>query len=442
MTGHDDRTPPHDIAAEQAVLGGLLLNPALLQDVLELVRPADFYRPAHQVILDVVTHMSDRGDPVHPISVSAELTKRGEITRVGGAPYLHTLTEAVPAAANATWFAKIVADQAVLRRLVEAGTAIAQLGYTGRGDIDDVLAHGEQAWQRAAQVSDEDPMVTTYADLVPDLIDRIGARKEEEGLVPVPYIDLRHLLGGGLRPGQLVAIGGRPGHGKTTIALDITRHAAKQGHHVLFVNLEMTDQELGTKILSAETQVPLASLTAPDPALSEADWERLSRHVAAREELPITIDHNPHCTLSRIRGRVRAMARAGRPAELIVIDYLQLITHPAADTREQQISETTRSLKLLAREMEVPIVLLAQVNREVTKREDGMPKTSDFRESGSVEQDCNIALMINNPGVDGADPLRAGELDIRVAKNRNGPLGMVTVAAQMHYARCVDMAHG
>ncbi|MEY9210596.1 replicative DNA helicase (plasmid) [Thermobifida halotolerans] len=445
MTGQlepalEERALPHDITAEQAVLGGVLLNPDVLHEVLEIVEAADFYRPAHQVILNVATQMSDQGQALDAITVHAELVRRGEAMRVGGAPYLHTLIETVPTTANTTYYARIVAEKAQLRRLVEAGLGIAQLGYTGQGEADDLVTRGERLWQRAARLGDDDPMVTTYADLLPDLVDRMGATAEEEGLVPLPYVDLAHLLGGGLRPGQLVVVGGRPGHGKTTIALDLTRHAARAGHHVLFVNLEMTDQELGHKILAAETQVPLGKITDPEAPLNAEEWARVERHLVHRHELPITIDHDPHCTLARIRGRVSALARAGTPAGLVVIDYLQLITHAAADTREQQIAETTRSLKLLAREMKVPVLLLAQVNREAAKRDDGMPRLSDFRESGAVEQDANIALMIHNPGADDPETPRQGELDIRVAKNRGGPLGNVTVAAQLHYARCVNLA--
>ena len=436
-----DRTPPHDIQAEQSVLGGMLLSKDAITQVVEIIRSADFYRPAHQIIYDAVVDLFSRGEPVDAISVNAELTKRGEVTRVGGAPYLHTLTEAIPTAANAGYYAKIVLDQALLRRLVEVGTRAAQLGYTGAGDALDVVDQVQGQIMGLTQGSATETG-TRSDELMQVVVDSAQERASRGAgaLVGVPsgFADLDALTDG-FMPGQLVLIGARPAVGKSTLALDIARASGiNRGYPTVFFSLEMGEDELGQRLISAEGKLPL-HIIRNSSLMTEDDWARMGKAANRISQAPLIV-HDKIMMLSAIRAEIRRLHRT-EGVRLVVVDYLQLVdTDGRKENRTQEVGEISRALKLLAKELDITIIALSQLNRGSEQRVDKRPMLSELRESGSLEQDSDMVILIYREDVHDKDSPRAGEADLILAKHRNGPTAEVTVAFQGHYSRFVDMA--
>ena len=437
-----DRTPPHDIMAEQCVLGGMLLSKEAIIQVVEILSSSDFYRPAHQTIYDTIVDLFARGEPVDAISVHAELTKRGEIARVGGAPYLHTLTDTVPTAANAGYYARIVADRAVLRRLVEAGTRIAQLGYSGDGDVDDLVDQAQaEIFKVAERRTSEDYLPLN--DILPGALDELEAIASHDDTltgVPTGFTDF-DALSNGLHPGQMIIIAARPAVGKSTLALDFARSAAiKHQLTTVFFSLEMGRNEIVMRLLSAEARVPLHTMRSG--MMTDEDWARLARRMGEVAGAPLFIDDSPNLTMMEIRAKCRRLKQQ-HDLKLVIVDYLQLLSsHGRVESRQQEVSEMSRSLKLLAKELEVPVVALSQLNRGPEQRTDKKPQISDLRESGSIEQDADMVILLYREDVHEKESPRAGEADLIVAKHRNGPTATVTVAFQGHYSRFVDMAPG
>ncbi|AAZ54059.1 replicative DNA helicase [Thermobifida fusca] len=437
-----DRTPPHDIMAEQCVLGGMLLSKEAIIQVVEILSSSDFYRPAHQTIYDTIVDLFARGEPVDAISVHAELTKRGEIARVGGAPYLHTLTDTVPTAANAGYYARIVADRAVLRRLVEAGTRIAQLGYSGDGDVDDLVDQAQaEIFKVAERRTSEDYL--PLSDIMPGALDELEAIASHDDTltgVPTGFTDF-DALSNGLHPGQMIIIAARPAVGKSTLALDFARSAAiKHQLTTVFFSLEMGRNEIVMRLLSAEARVPLHTMRSG--MMTDEDWARLARRMGEVAGAPLFIDDSPNLTMMEIRAKCRRLKQQ-HDLKLVIVDYLQLLSsHGRVESRQQEVSEMSRSLKLLAKELEVPVVALSQLNRGPEQRTDKKPQISDLRESGSIEQDADMVILLYREDVHEKESPRAGEADLIVAKHRNGPTATVTVAFQGHYSRFVDMAPG
>jgi replicative DNA helicase len=439
-----ERTPPQDIPAEQSVLGGMLLSKDAIADVVEVVRATDFYKPAHQTIFDVVVDLYGKGEPADPITVSAELTRLGEIGRVGGAPYLHTLLSSVPTAANAGFYARIVAEQAVLRRLVEAGTRIVQLGYgaSGAGGVDDTVDRAQQAiYDVTERRSSEDyTLLEQLMQPTMDELEAIGSRGGSMSGVPTGFVDLDGLTNG-LHPGQLIVIAGRPGLGKSTLGLDIARAASvKAGLPSAIFSLEMSKTEITMRLLSAEARVPLHHMRSG--TMTDDDWNRLARRMGEVAEAPLYIDDSPNLTMMEIRAKARRL-RQRNDLRLIVIDYLQLMSgNKKAESRQQEVSELSRSLKLLAKELEIPVIAMSQLNRGAEQRTDKKPQIADLRESGSIEQDADMVILLHREDAYEKESPRAGEADFIVAKHRNGPTATITVAFQGHYSRFVDMNPG
>jgi replicative DNA helicase len=435
-----ERTPPQDVAAEQSVLGGMLLSKDAIADVVEVVRAHDFYRPAHQTIFDVIVDLYGKGEPADPITVSAELTRLGEIGRVGGAPYLHTLLSSVPTAANAGFYARIVQEQAVLRRLVEAGTRIVQLGYgAAGGDVDDVVDRAQQSiYDVTERRSSEDyTLLEELMQPTMDELEAIGSRGGGMTGVPTGFADLDALTNG-LHPGQLIVIAGRPGLGKSTMGLDVARSASvKHAQASCIFSLEMSKTEITMRLLSAEARVPLHHMRSG--TMTDDDWARLARRMGEVAEAPLYIDDSPNLTMMEIRAKARRL-RQRHDLKLIVIDYLQLMTgNKKAESRQQEVSELSRNLKLLAKELEVPVIAMSQLNRGAEQRTDKKPQLSDLRESGSIEQDADMVILLHREDAYEKESPRAGEADFIVAKHRNGPTQTITVAFQGHYSRFVDM---
>ena len=683
-----ERMPPHDVAAEQCVLGGMLLSKDAISDVIEVIRPVDHYRPAHQIIHEAVLDLYARGEPADAITVSNELNRRGELTRIGGAPYLHTLIASVPTAANAGYYARIVRERAIMRRLVEAGTRIVQFGYSGDGDADEmvdraqaevyavtdrriaedyhslseimpgaleeieaigahgggisgvptgfadldsltnglhagqmvviaarpavgkalaldtplptptgwttmgsvavgdyligadgkptrviaatevmqgrpcyevsfsdgevILADASHQWVTWTPSTVEPPRVVTTEEIFSDLQlvgpDRLrrhavapampldlpeaeltmspremgallagrrvlaGAASGSPGRIPAEYLrgslaqrqellaglvddsgprqisvhdeglaadvqELVHSLGYvckqtvepldsvhasrwryivGVTPvlsrpvrcvevdsDEHMYLAGRsmvPTH-NSALALDFARSATiRHGMPTVVFSLEMGRNEITMRLLSAEARVPMNIMRTGQ--MSDDDWTRLARRMSEVADAPLFIDDSPNMSLMEIRAKCRRLKQR-HDLKLVIIDYLQLMSSPGkVESRQQEVSAMSRSLKLLAKELEVPVIALSQLNRGPEQRQDKKPMLSDLRESGSIEQDADVVILLHREDAYERESPRAGEADLIVAKHRNGPTATVTVAFQGHYSRFVDMAPG
>jgi len=435
------RTPPQDIAAEQSVLGGMLLSKDAIADVVETLRGIDFYRPAHETVYEAIIDLYGRGEPADAVTVAGELTKRGELGRIGGPAYLHTLLSSVPTAANAGYYARIVHERAVLRRLVQAGTKIVQLGYaTDGGDVDDIVnAAQAEVYSVTEKRTSEDYL--PIGEIIESTIDEIEASAHRgDGMIGVPtgFADLDRLTNG-LHPGQMIVIAARPAVGKSTVALDVCRSASLHNNlaSVIF-SLEMSRTEITMRMLSAEARVPLQKMRKG--MMDEDDWTRLARTMGDVNNAPLFIDDSPNMTLMEIRAKCRRLKQRHQ-LKLVVIDYLQLMTSgKRVESRQQEVSEFSRALKLLAKELEVPVIAVSQLNRGPEQRTDKKPMISDLRESGSIEQDADMVILLHREDMYEKESPRAGEADFIVAKHRNGPTDTITVAFQGHYSRFVDMA--
>lgn len=436
-----DRTPPQDIEAEQSVLGGMLLSKDAIADVVEELRAGDFYRPAHETIYDAILDLYGRGEPADTITVANELTKRGDLARIGGAPYLHTLMASVPTAANAGYYARIVREQAVLRRLVEAGTRITQLGYaTDGGDVDD-LVNSAQAEVYAVTERRTSEDYRRIGEIMDDVTDEIANNANHgDGLTGVPtgFRDLDNLTNG-LHPGQMIIIAARPAIGKSTLALDICRSASIHHNQTSVVfSLEMGRTEMTMRLLSAEASIELNKLRKGN--LDDRDWTKVAQTTSRISEAPLFIDDSPNMSLMEIRAKCRRLKQR-HDLKLVVVDYLQLMSSgKKVESRQQEVSEFSRALKLLAKELEIPVIAVAQLNRGPEMRTDKKPMMSDLRESGSLEQDADVVMLLHREDAYDRDSQRAGEADIIVAKHRNGPTATISVAFQGHLSRFVDMA--
>jgi replicative DNA helicase len=581
------RQPPQDLAAEQSVLGGMLLSKDAIADVLERLRPGDFYRPAHQNVYDAILDLYGRGEPADAVTVAAELDRRGMLRRIGGAPYLHTLISTVPTAANAGYYAGIVAEKALLRRLVEAGTRVVQYGYAGAegADVAEVV---DRAQAEIYDVTDrrlsED--FVPLEDLLQPTMDEIDAIASSGGIsrgVPTGFTELDDVTNG-LHPGQMIIVAARPGVGKalaldtplptpagwttmgdvavgdelldadglptlvvaatavmlgrpcyeiefsdgTVIVADaqhqwptgdgirtsaqlrcgldaivVERPAARyaerraaaalmapvlqiasvrrvasvpvrcvevdNGAHLylagrgmvpthnstlgldfmrscsiksrlasVIFSLEMSKSEIVMRLLSAEAKIKLADMRSG--RMNDDDWTRLARRMSEISEAPMYIDDSPNLTMMEIRAKARRL-RQKADLRLIVIDYMQLMTSGKKhESRQVEVSEFSRHLKLLAKELEVPVVAISQLNRGPEQRTDKKPMLSDLRESGSLEQDADMVILLHRPDAFERDDPRGGEADFILAKHRNGPTKTVTVAHQLHLSRFANMA--
>ena len=441
-SGAPDRTPPQDIAAEQSVIGAMLLSKDAIADVVETLREGDFYRPAHTLIYATILDLYGRGEPADAVTVSAELTKIGELGRVGGAPYLHTLVASVPTAANAGYYARIVRERAVLRRLVEAGTRIVQFGYAGDGDADDLVdrAQAEVYAVTDRRIAEDYHPLSEIMPAALEEIEAIGAHGGGISGVPTGFADLDALTNG-LHAGQMVVVAARPAVGKSALALDFARSATiRHGLPTVVFSLEMGRNEITIRLLSAEARVPMHVMRTGQ--MSDDDWGRLAKRMSEVADAPLFIDDSPNMSLMEIRAKCRRLKQR-HDLKLVIIDYLQLMSSPKrVESRQQEVSEMSRSLKLLAKELEVPVVALSQLNRGPEQRQDKKPMLSDLRESGSIEQDADVVILLHREDAYERESPRAGEADLIIAKHRNGPTATVTVAFQGHYSRFVDMAPG
>jgi replicative DNA helicase len=435
----DPRVAPHNLEAEQSTLGGMLLSQEAVAEVFEVVSGADFYAPKHELIYNAVLSLFGKGEPTDVIAVTDELNKSGSLVKAGGADYLHSLTSYVPTAANASYYAKIVSDKAILRRLIDAGTRIAQSGYESQGEVEDLVNQAQAEVYRVSSLSSREDYVG-LSDSIEAAIREIETAQKRGGEmtgVPTGFTDLDAYTHG-LHPGQLVIVAARPAVGKSTFALDVARNAAiKHNQATIFFSLEMGRAEIAMRMLSAESSIYLQYMRKG--TVSEGDWTKLAAVRGRINDAPLYIDDSPNMSLVEIRAKCRRLSQQV-DLKMVVIDYIQLMSSgKKVESRQQEVSEFSRALKLLAKELGLPVVALSQLNRQAEQAKDKRPELSHLRESGSLEQDADVVILLHREGIYEKDHPRAGEADLILAKQRNGPTGTVTVAFHGQYSRFVNM---
>ena len=441
------RTPPQDMAAERAVLGAMMVSADVVMDVVDLIQARDFYKPSHGEIFDTIIDLGTRGSPSDVITVADELERKGLLKRAGGPVYLTDLVGSVLVAANAPYYAQIVRDKAVQRRLVDASLRIAQLGYESRGEVTDMVDAAQQTLLAVSTVggADDYQPIGKLMDPTFDEIDAIASHGGTLNGVPTGFAELDGLTNG-LHPGQMIIVAARPGMGKSTLGMDFARRAAiKNDMASVFFSLEMTKTELMMRLLSAEASVPLhhihtGTMTADESARLQDAAYRI--HTA-----PLFIDDSPNLTMMQIRAKARRLHQTVG-LKLVVIDYMQLMTSgKRVESRQLEVSEFSRQIKLLAKELGIPVVALSQLNRGPESRGSvdggstpkGRPMLADLRESGSLEQDADVVILLYREDAYKERSERTGEADLIVAKHRNGRTGTIAVAFQGHYSRFTDM---
>lgn len=442
-SGTRGRVPPHNVSAEESVLGALLLSRDAMNAVSELsLRPGDFYKPAHQRIFDAIRSLYSSGAPVDVVTVADELRRNGVLDEVGGAATLHELQNATPAVSSAGHYAKIVQDTATLRQLIFAAGDIAEIAYS---EPDDVAKALDEAESKVFAVGDQRSVdsIRTLEDLLPGVLDHLESIYDSKNKitgVPTGYSDLDELLTG-LQQSALYIVGARPAMGKTAFGLGMAVHAAQVSNKpALVFSLEMAHQELAQRVLASEARVDSTKLRTGD--LNDTDWSKIGKALA-RLEVPLFFDDNPRITVMEIRAKARRIAQQYNGLSVIVVDYIQLMGGSgAAENRQLEVSEISRNLKILARELKVPIVALSQLSRNLEARADKRPMLSDLRESGSLEQDADVVMFLYRDEVYHPDSPDKGSAEVIVAKHRAGPIGIKRLVFLGQYTRFDNAAKG
>ena len=428
----DMRIPPHDDQAEEATLGGGLTSMNVMGELTGILTEKDFYQPRHQLIWQAMTSLYTEGKPIDAVLVGEKLKETGELEKAGGANYLADLTQSIPTPANSLYYAHIVHDKALLRQVIDAGARITQLGYS-EGTPTDII---NEAQAQAYNLSDKQ-IRSDYQTIGQAAGSTLTQLKEEHEGHGTPGLytgfpdidDKTH----GFQPGQLIIIAGRPAMGKSTFAMDIARHAVFLNTPTILFSLEMSIPEMSKRILAAEASVPLDRLM-DERKLDMNAWERLQNTLQRIQDRPLFLDDSANMSMMEIRAKCRRLKQS-QNLGLIIIDYLQLMTSlKPRENRTQEVSEFSRQLKLLAKELEVPVIALSQLNRGVEQRMDKTPMLSDLRESGSIEQDADMVFFVYRPEVYNPGE-RQGEADIILAKHRNGPLGKFPLAFEGSMSR-------
>jgi len=415
------RLPPQSLEAEVSVLGGILLENEALSRVLEVIGEGDFYRESHRKIFSAILELFERSEPADLITLSEVLKNRAAFEAVGGIEYLNSLVNSVPTAANISYYAKIIKEKSILRKLINRATEIVSQGYGDAGNVDDFLDRAEHS---IFEISEDRVRPSFYPikDIIKASFKTIEKLYEKHQLitgVPTGFTRLDELTSG-LQPSELIIVAGRPSMGKTAFALNIAQHAAIEAHVPAAVfSLEMAKEQLALRMLCSEAKVDAHRLRGG--FLSESDWPKLTRAAGNLSEAPIFIDDTAGLTALEMRAKSRRL-RAERNLGLIIVDYLQLMRGRAdSDTREQEISDISRSLKALAKELNVPVIALSQLNRRVEERGDKHPQLADLRESGAIEQDADVIIFLYREEVYNKSEDKKGKAEIIIGKQRNGP---------------------
>lgn len=435
----EGRIPPQSIEAELSVLGAMMLKPAAVTQAIELLRADEFYRQAHRAVFEAMEGLVRSGEPVDIVTVTESLKKGGLLEQVGGITFLANLTNSVPSTANLAHYAKIVKEKAILRSLIDASTEIAGAAYEASEDIAEQLDDAERKILAIAGGQTTGAFVP-IKDVVFDAVDRVGELAKAKGGITGLSTGLATLdsVTRGLQKSDLIIVAARPAMGKTAFVLNLATHVALQGGTVAFFSLEMPREQLMHRIFCAEGQIDATRLARGE--LDDEEWSRLVKVADRMMKTNLYFDDTSSTTVLDIRTRARRL-KAEHGLDLIAIDYLQLIQAPGrAENRTLAVAEMTRSLKVLARELSVPIVVLSQLSRATEGRSDKRPMLSDLRESGSIEQDADIVMFLYREDYYNQDTENANITELSIAKHRNGATDTVKMFFQKEYTRFRDLA--
>ena len=436
------KLPPQNIEAEESLLSAVLIDNRTLLDILELLVPDHFYKTAHQLIFAGITELFTRNEPIDLVTLTNILKEQGHLEKIGGASYLARLVDTVPLAANAQHYAKIIHDKSALRQLIEKSNAIAQRCFEDRGDVDAVIDFAESS---IFEISENKTSQSVYplSQIIGTNIDALEERQGNRAIitgVPTGFPLLDHKTSG-LQDSDLIILAARPGMGKTALALNIARHAAVEaGITVVIFSLEMSKEQLSMRLLSSEARLDSTRLRSG--FISQEDWFKITEAAGALSNAPVLIDDTPSLSAMEIRAKARRL-KLDKNIGLIIIDYLQLMQgRRGAERRELEISEISRSLKALAKELKLPVIALSQLNRMLEQRSDKRPQLSDLRESGALEQDADVVTFIYRDEVYNKDENNPekGKAEIIIAKQRNGPIGTIPLVFLGAYTRFENMA--
>lgn len=439
-----DRVPPQNIEAEQAVLGAILIENEALYTAMEKIRPEDFYKQSHQKIYAAIVELAEEQEPIDLVTVTSKLSDKQELEQVGGVRYLTELANAVPTAANVDYYAEIVEEKALLRKLIRTATEIVSSGYSGAEDVKELLSEAEQRVMEISNRKNSSGFIA-IKDVLMDVFDRVEQLFNNKGGqtgIPSGFSDLDRMTSGFQRS-DLIIVAARPSVGKTAFALNIAQNVGiRTGETVAIFSLEMGASQLVQRMLCAESNVDATRLRTGE--LEPEDWEKLTMAIGTLSEAKIFIDDSPSITVMDIRSKCRRLKQE-QGLGMIVIDYLQLIhgRGRSSENRQQEVSEISRTLKAIARELDVPVIALSQLSRGVEQRQDKRPMMSDLRESGSIEQDADIVAFLYRDDYYDQESEKKNIIEIIIAKQRNGPVGTVELVFLKNYNKFVnlDRAH-
>jgi replicative DNA helicase len=425
------KLPPQNIEAEQSILGGILIENYAVNKVMEVLAPDDFYRESHRKIYKALIDLSERDEPADLITLTNELKNNGHLDSVGGASYIASLIDSVPTAANIEYYVKIVKEKAILRKLIQTSTEIITQSYEDRGDVEGFLDEAERA---IFDISENRVRPSFYSvkDVIKDsfkILERLYEKKELVTGVPSGFRELDRLTAG-FQPSDLIIVAGRPSMGKTAFCLNVAQYAAIQKKiPIAIFSLEMSKEQLGIRMLCSEAHVEGTKLRSG--FLSESDWPRLTIAAGNLSDASIFIDDTAALTILELRAKARRLKTEQGGLGMVIIDYLQLMKgRTRVESRQQEISEISRSLKALAKELRIPVIAVSQLSRKTEERTGNKPQLSDLRESGAIEQDADLILFIYRDEIynRSEDNPNKGKAEIIIGKQRNGPTGKVDLA--------------
>ena len=439
------RVPPHDLDAERAVIGAMLVSESAVAAVAESLAAEDFYSETHRVLYGAMMRLYSRGDPIDQLTLTNELRSVNEFDRIGGRAYVFQLVESVPTAANASRYAEIVRSRALLRAIIDAGSRISEDAFAEPDDVSQTLDSAEQLIYSVSNRKMREQLAPV-SELAPGALEMIQKLYESEGEVTgveAGFEDLDRLTTG-FHKSDLVVLAARPAMGKTAFALNAIWHASvSQGLPVAIFSLEMSKEQLVQRLISQTTRIPSQDLRSGN--VRAEDWPKLVRGVAEVSRAPIWIDDTAGSTLMEMRAKVRRLAsrlltQGGQPLSLVVVDYLQLMVGQSRENRQQEIAEISRGLKILARDLDVPVLAIAQLSRAVEQRHDKRPMLSDLRDSGAIEQDADMVMFLYRDEYYNPDSDDKGIAEVIIGKHRNGPTGKVQLAWMEQYTKFASLS--
>lgn len=437
-----ERIPPHSLSAEESLLGAMLLSRDAIADVLEIVRAEHFYRQAHVDVFEAVHQLYSAGEPADAVTVAENLERNGKLDTIGGLDGLLGLQMNTPAISNAVFYARIVQENHTLRRLIEVAGEIAELGYSRPDDVTKAVDSAENMMYQVAQgqVGDNTAQLSELLDSTLDRLEELYERGDALTGTATGYTDLDRLLSG-LQASSLYVVGARPSMGKTSFALGMAAHAAiHERRPVLVFSLEMGHMELTQRMLCSEARIDSSKMR--DGNLSDQDWSAITAAMGRLADAPMWIDDNPNVTVMEIRARARRLKSQVGDLAMVVVDYLQLMTgRNSADNRQVEVAEISRGLKILARELDCPVVALSQLSRNLEMRQNKRPILADLRESGAIEQDADVVMFIYRDEVYTPDDTATmGLAEVIVAKNRNGPTATTELSFLSRFTKFANLS--